>query len=404
MKKVLPMLLIVVTMFSIVPNVEAETLQSYIDKVNKHTAELEASQSQLDLNQEEINKIQIEIKNIKEEIVVNKAEQEELAQQIEENNIKIKEKEKETKNLINYSGKNGGFNADYEYIFGADDLTDMIYRAALVEQLSEYNEKVIDELTAIIKDNDEKKNSLEKKNEELGSLESSLKEKEEAINEDSENIREGMPDIEKQIEEAQDMVDFYKNKGCEPADEIGVDCAVIKPVTPSTPGASGSNIPSTGAFVRPMEVGYITSSFGPRSLDGFHHGIDLGNSANRYNTKIYPIADGVIYDISYDIYGALTVRIAHNYGGKIVASTYVHLASFAPGIYEGMEISKNQYIGIMGNTGYSFGEHLHLEVSDCPYLYAGSKCTSWSAYTSYIRNNNQNPQNYISIPSSFSVR
>lgn len=403
MKKINTLILCCFVVLTLIPrDVNAETLQNYIDKVNKYTAELQEKKDKIATNDAEIKKIQQEVVDIQDKIVQNKKDQEALQEQIKKNNEEIKSKEKETKSLIRYAQVSSGENEYLEYIFGADSLTDMVYRISLVEQISKYNDKVINTLNKLIADNNAKKEELTKKTEELTTLQAQLKEREEKLGEESENIRAGMPTVEQQIKEAQRMVDFYRNKGCSENDVIGVDCAVIKPATPS--GGGGSNIGSTGSFIRPLVTGYVTSSFGGRSFDDFHYGIDVSSSANRYNTKIYPIASGVIYFVGYDMYGAKIVRIAHNYNGKIVGSTYVHLASFAPGIYEGMEVDVNDYIGIMGETGNAYGIHLHLEVSDCPYLYAGSSCYGWSAYTSHLRNTWQDPADYIVFPSSWSVR
>lgn len=406
-KKIISFLCICMIMVYLLPMpVHAETLQDYIDKVNKYTKELQDKKDKIAANDAEVKRIQEEVTKIESQMENIKKEQKELQEAIKKNNQKIKEKEKETKSLVRYAQVSNGDNFYLDYVFGADDLTDMMYRAALVEQISTYNEKVVSELNKLIEDNKNKKEELTKKDSELKKLEKELNEKKEKLNAESASIREGMPSVEEQIEAAQKMVTLYKNKGCEPSDVIGVDCAVI-PKVPSNPsgggGSSSGNVPSTGAFIRPMVSGYVTSAFGNRSFDDFHYGIDLSNS-DRYNTKIYPIAPGVIYYIGYDIYGAKIVRIAHNYNGKIVASTYVHLASFAPNIYEGMDVGTDDYIGIMGETGNAYGPHLHLEVSDCPYLYAGSACYGWTSYINHLKEYWQDPAEYISFPDEWGVR
>lgn len=417
MKKLLISLICTLTILVVVvpTNVNAETLQNYIDKVNKYTSELQADKDKLALNEQEIANIKKELENIAKEVesinkqmISIKEEQKRLEKEIEENNIKIKEKEAETKKLIKNAQISNGDNFYFDYVFGADSLTDMIYRISLVEQISKYNDKIIDEMNALIKSNEKKKKELSDKSEELKKLEANLKvqkEKQQAeqkkLGRENEELREGMPSIEQEIKQAQSMVTFYKNKGCKPSDRIGIDCAVIPPST----SGGGGNISSTGSFHRPIGIGTITSGFGSRNLlDGFHYGLDMSNSLGRGNTKVYPIATGMIYYVGTDMYGAKIVRIAHNYNGKIVGSTYVHLDSYAPGIYVGKMVGLDDYIGIMGNTGYSFGMHLHLEVSDCPYLYAGSSCYGWNSYTNYLRSNWQTPTKYISFPSSWSTR
>lgn len=401
MKKVLTIIIITCIAVTLMPtSVKAETLQDYIDKVNAYTSELDGKKNQIAANNAKIKKIQEEIVDIKGQMENIKEEQAKLQEQIKANNKEIAEKKEETKSLVRYAQVSQGNNFYLDYVFGADNLTDMVYRMALVEQVTKYNSKVVDELNKLIEDNKAKKKELSKKDEELKKLEQDLSERQSKLTEENAEIQEGMPSVQEQIDQAQKMVDLYRNKGCNPSDVIGVDCAVI-PKVPSYP--SGGDIASTGSFIRPYANGYVTSSFGGRSFDDFHYGIDL-SSSDRYNTKIYPIAPGIIYHIGYDIYGAKIVRIAHNYDGRIVGSTYVHMRSFAPGIYEGMEVGTDDYIGIMGDTGLAYGVHLHLEVSDCPYLYAGSDCYGWNSYINYVRNNWQDPAEYINFPSEWSVR
>lgn len=410
MKKGLTIIIIGCIALSLMPvTVQAETLQDYIDKVNAYTSELEGKKNQIATNDAKIKKIQEEIVDIKGQMETIKEEQVKLQEQIKANNKKIADKKEETKSLVRYAQVSQGDNFYLDYVFGADNLTDMVYRMALVEQITKYNDKVVDELNKLIADNKTKKKELAKKDEDLKKLEKELSANQSKLTEENATIQEGMPSVQEQINQAQKMVDLYRNKGCNPSDVIGVDCAVIPkvPDKPSGGGSSGGSgagdIASTGSFIRPYANGYVTSNFGGRSFDDFHYGIDL-SSSNRYNNKIYPIAPGIVYHVGYDIYGAKIVRIAHNYNGRIVGSTYVHLASFAPGIYEGMEVGTDDYIGIMGETGLAYGIHLHLEVSDCPYLYAGSKCYGWNSYINYVRNNWQDPAEYISFPSSWSAR
>ena len=60
------------------------------------------------------------------------------------------------------------------------------------------------------------------------------------------------------------------------------------------------------------------------------------------------------------------------------------MSSYAPGLKVGQNISSNQYIGYMGDTGYAFGVHLHMEVIPCRlYNPSDSNCYSWNAYTNF---------------------
>ena len=61
-----------------------------------------------------------------------------------------------------------------EYVFGAESVTEMVYRLSVVEQLTEYNQKVMNELDELIKTNKAKSAELATKKEELKSLKAKL--------------------------------------------------------------------------------------------------------------------------------------------------------------------------------------------------------------------------------------
>lgn len=58
------------------------------------------------------------------------------------------------------------------------------------------------------------------------------------------------------------------------------------------------------------------------------------------------------------------VAILHNkkYQNKSVVTVYGHLASVQEDIKEGQTVTKGQILGLMGNTGNSYGAHLHFEI------------------------------------------
>ena len=101
----------------------------------------------------------------------------------------------------------------------------------------------------------------------------------------------------------------------------------------------------------------LTSPRGWRVLNGandYHGGIDL---VGLDDTTVYSICDGTVRT-AYQANGAGNyVVITMNDGRRVF---YMHLASFA--VTNGQSIKKGQPIGVMGNTGNSFGAHTHLEL------------------------------------------
>ena len=106
----------------------------------------------------------------------------------------------------------------------------------------------------------------------------------------------------------------------------------------------------------------VTSGFGERDI-GFHGGTDF---IPGYGVPVHAISDGVVTWVGRDTtnFGYYVV-IAHDIDGVRVDSLYGHLiddSSEQYGLYPGMEIKVGDPIGDTGNTGFSTGPHLHLEI------------------------------------------
>lgn len=150
----------------------------------------------------------------------------------------------------------------------------------------------------------------------------------------------------------------------------------------------------------PTDRGYITQypSYN-------HNSLDITSARGTYE-GIYPVADGTIARIYYDNAGALTVMINHNINGQQYLSQYVHLSSFAPGIYEGKYVTTDDRIGQMGATGIATGVHLHLAVMPCNY--GSGNCTSIGHFSNFAKYSYNNGfiglQDLMYVPHSWTSR
>ena len=114
-----------------------------------------------------------------------------------------------------------------------------------------------------------------------------------------------------------------------------------------------------------------------------HKGIDLGWNSKQggKNVPVYAVDDGIVYatkdnDKSGKSWGNF-VKIKHNDG------TYTLYAHLKDGIKvkKGQAVKQGTQVGNMGNTGKSYGNHLHYEV------YVGGASTS----------NRKNPLDYTYV-------
>ena len=380
MKKVSSIVLVILlTVFLVPVNTNAKTLKQLEDEVNKFTADLESKNNQIAANDAEVAEIKNRIADIENQISQIESETQILEQEIEESNEEIAEKSEQSRSLFQYIQVSEGENAYLEYIFGATDVTDMVYRMAIVEQLTEYNDQIMDELTQLIEDNKVRKEQLATKNTELESLTKELKEEQEKINAETAQIREAMPSVQQQLKEAKANVTYYKNLGCGANEDI----------TACQMRVNGNSVPSATGFYRPMVSGYVTQNW----MNAGHLGIDLSNTNK--TIEVYPIASGVVFAKYYDNDGALVLKIRHNVNGKYIYSTYAHLSAWYVSV--GQTVTPDTLIGRMGNTGNSTGAHLHLELTTCDW-HAGGGCT-WATY----QKSTINPRQYIGFPSGLRV-
>lgn len=133
---------------------------------------------------------------------------------------------------------------------------------------------------------------------------------------------------------------------------------------------------------------------------GKHNGIDIVGSNNGKSVCDYLLAhsDGVVVDTrsnynktdktgnSYGNY----VKIQHNNG---YYTMYGHIKYNTVKVKKGDKVTKGQVIGYMGNTGHSFGAHLHFEVRNnkdekidpTPYIDNDLPSTTDDAYKTFVK-------------------
>lgn len=392
-------LLIGFLLISIFPNdIKAKSVKDFENEVAKYTNELQAKKDKIAKNDKEVAEIKAKISTIENQIKTTESEIKRLQREIEESNKKIEEKNEESKKLLKYFQVVSNENTYLEYIFGSTSIQEMVYRVSVVEQLTDYNKQVMEELQNLIKENNRKQQELITKQQELANLKKSLNEQRERIDADTASIRVGMPKLEEQIKAAKSNVDYYKKLGCGATEDIFACQFRVE---------GGASLPSSNGYYRPIQYGYITQGY--KGNPG-HLGVDIG-SRNK-SIPIYPMADGQLFFVGYDDAGALIVVLRHNVGGKYTYSTYAHMSSFSgavsgyinykrgtsDSIKNGPLISHNTSIGNMGSTGNSFGPHLHLEVTSCSW-HKGGGCT-YSVY----KNKTINPASLISLPSRWENR
>lgn len=128
-------------------------------------------------------------------------------------------------------------------------------------------------------------------------------------------------------------------------------------------GVGGGENPDPGQdlgnFQWPFNLSTVTSEYGPR-WGRIHEGIDFGIAPAVAGAPIIAAGDGTIAVNTFSAGWGNYVRITHTVGGQQVSTLYAHMNT--PGLPSvGSSVSKGDVIGYVGNTGNSFGAHLHWE-------------------------------------------
>ena len=393
MKKVFNIVLIVLIMipFLTVPlsKVEAQTLRDLKNKLEQTKKELKDQQEQEKLTQAEIDKINANISNINATIAQIGKDIIALNEEIEKAKVEIAEKDEQIKEVINFLQVSSGESEYMEYIFGAQNFTDFIYRVSITEQMTEYNNRLIDEANTLIENNKKKEIELQNKDKELQKQQASLAVELKKVKADLSKIYDIYVDLEESIKVQESIIKMYEQDyKCKLDDDIN-NCA-------------RNALPADTVFWRPLTSAYTSSEFGPRGFwlngrwtEDYHTGIDL---AAALGTPIYATSAGTVAAITprYSCGGNM-VFIHHKVNGQTYTSLYMHM--YQINVSVGDIVSRDTVIGTVGGDpgvtwwdGCSTGSHLHFTLM---YGLVGKDYYAWSDlfYANLI-----NPRTKVNFP------
>ena len=385
------LILLVTCFISPVQKVHGKTLGDLKKQLQQQMEEYEKNQNEKNLTESQYNNTKNNISSIQNEIARNQDTIVSLGVEIEELNVNIKKKEEEIKDIIKFYQLSQGESTYLEYIFGATNFTDFIYRLAISEQLTKYNKDLIEEQNRMIEDN-------KKKQQELRDQETELNKKQEQLNRELDSIGNRLSeiidlkvDIEEEIKLQKEAINLYeKQYNCKDTDEISV--------------CTANKLPADTAFWRPLVTGHRSSEFGSRTytLNGkkvtdFHTGIDITTYPND-NVPVYAAANGRVAGVVYkSSCGGNKIYIHHNINGVSYTTSYVHLRKILVSV--GDTVTKDTQIAVMGGNpsietwdSCSTGSHLHFGVAYGLYL---KDYTNWNTFVS----KSINPRSVVNFPS-----
>lgn len=245
-------------------------------------------------------------------------------------------------------------------VLGSDDFFDMLMRMELVNRIAEKDKQMIDNLLELKKEHEEIKAELESQKATLDASKADYAETLKSLN--------GLYD------QSQDIIDskkkqqaYYNNLSAEQKRQLeAAEEAMNKAIEEERLRqlAANGSIVFDGKFGWPVPgYSYISSYYGWDILNGqkrWHSGIDIAGS-NIYGKPIVASAPGKVIiaknDGGYNGGFGNFVVISHD---STYSTLYAHASSVCVNV--GDYVKSGQTIAYIGNTGYSFGSHLHFEV------------------------------------------
>lgn len=365
---------------------EAKTLRDLKEELAAYEAELEQSETQQKLTEQQIANKRSNIDSINAEIQSIQKEMVDLTAEIEQLNVEIVEKEEEIKEIMNYYQLSNSDSAYLEYVFEAADFTDFIYRMAIAEQLSKYNDKLVDEFHETIEKNEKKKKDLDAKTVSLNEKQKQLESELASLGSQLGEIMDENVSIEDDIKSVKKMINTYENVYKCGLDEDLNTCGRGK-------------LPPDTAFYRPVKSGKVSANYGtyyPYGKPKQHYGMDISQTG--HGAPVYSMANGrVAYITERSDCGGNMVYIHHNVNGNLYTTGYFHLSHI--NVKVGDTVTTETVIGGVGGNEYyewwddcSTGTHLHIQFA------YGNTSGGLGFYTRFTAKH-FNPRNVLNLPS-----
>lgn len=336
---------------------EQETVDQDIKRIDTAVGDTEAKIKEKEL---QIDEAEANIKKLEEEIKV-------LEERIANRNELLKNRAR----TIQENGQVTYF----DVLLGAKSFSDFIDRLGAVAVfvqadqniLKEHNadkaeleskqkevKDTLSELQKMKQELETMKKSLNAQKSEKEKVMASLKHEEEHMHDELVEMEEEKAILASQKKAMQKAIELENQRIAEEKRKAEEAAKAAKASNGST--STTAPVVSSGVWTKPAAAGYLSSGFGSRSL-GDHKGVDIAASGT---VPIYAAASGVVIRSYYSSSYGNAVFIAHYINGQTYTTVYAHMSSRA--VSEGQTVSKGQQIGLMGNTGRSYGQHLHFEL------------------------------------------
>ncbi len=245
-------------------------------------------------------------------------------------------------------------------VLSAEDYGDMVARTEYFDAINESDEKLAervrslrDEAKKLVRVRKTAKLTIEKARDQIAAKEQRLEVTRSTLESREGALVAARAERRQTLNGVQGELDQHEEVAADLRTSIAQEIAEATGGLPLPAGPLPSA--SAAGFIWPIE-GTLTSGFGYR-WGRMHEGIDISAAEG---TPIRATADGtvILMQSEYESGGYGNYTCIDHGGG--LSTCYAHQSSFATST--GTSVSQGDLIGYVGNTGHSYGAHLHFEV------------------------------------------
>ena len=247
----------------------------------------------------------------------------------------------------------------WSVLFRATSFSDLLGRLDIVNEIMEYDQRVIDDLKKLQEEIAARKADLETQKADSEAAKATLLSQKTELDEQRSAANELVKQLQADTDEAR------AEMAAVAAEEEALLAQAVRLSRELAAQQAAAGQPSSaalGGYIWPVTSRRITSQFGPRNtgIKGAstnHKGVDIGGVG--YNSEVRAAKAGTVIISSYSSSYGNYVSISHGSGNTTV---YAHLSSRKVSV--GQRVDQGQLIGITGSTGISSGPHLHFEIME----------------------------------------
>lgn len=273
--------------------------------------------------------------------------------------------------------RNGGDDTSLELLFtgSADNADELLARLGTMDKLFEYNQSVYDDAVAARNSAQSMSDQAVLARDERDRLQKIAEDKmvvaqqaadaaQAALDEQSANLATMQAQLAALKDATTKTVAGYK-AGVAAEEKKRREREAAEAAANAGGNSGGGGSQGSGGWCRPHGGGK-SSGYGPRSQQcgpqgcssSFHYGTDFANGCG---AAIYAAQSGTVDYAGYNGGYGNYIRIQHGGG---IGTGYAHIRDGGIVVRSGQWVRSGQVIAYAGNTGRSFGCHLHFEVYD----------------------------------------